>query len=298
MPKPSDGKSIAGWSPGASDCALRYEGIRDDNKFVMTRVMTRVVTMLTALAFAVPALCSGQDLLGSTRLEIDRVELTRFLAQYDAVAQSTAYSDVLRDEGRARADLIRERLRTGDFRTGDQIALFIEGGVAVQWDTLTVAAGPLIDVPTLGPILLEGVLRSELETHLGTELGRFIRSPRVRARALIRISIMGVGEPGFRMMPTDVPLSEAVMLAGGPGPGVDPGQIRVERGQDVLWSVDDLLAPVAEGRTLDELGLQPGDRIMLREGSAPGAGVGGITQSLISAVLITLPLVLITAAIR
>ncbi len=260
--------------------------------------MTRIVTMITALALAVPALCSGQDLLGSTRLEIDRVELTRLLAQYDAVAQSTAYSDVLRDEGRARAGVVRERLRTGDFRIGDQIALFIEGGVAVQWDTLTVAAGPLIDVPTLGPILLEGVLRSELETHLGTELGRFIRSPRIRARALIRVSILGVAEPGFRMMPTDVPLSEAVMLAGGPGLGVDPGQIRVLRGQDVLWSVDDLLAPVAEGRTLDELGLQPGDRIMLREGSAPTAGVSGITQSLISALLITLPLILISSAIR
>lgn len=98
-------------------------------------VMTRIVTMITAIAFAVPALCSGQDLLGSTRLEIDRVELTRLLAQYDAVAQSTAYSDVLRDEGRARADIIRDRLRIGDFRPGDQIALFIGGGSAVQWDT-------------------------------------------------------------------------------------------------------------------------------------------------------------------
>ncbi len=257
--------------------------------------MTRIVTMITALAFAVPALCSGQDLLGSTRLEIEREELTRLLAQYDAVAQSTAYSDVLRDEGRALAGFIRGRLRTGDFRTGDQIALFIEGGVAVQWDTLTVEAGPMIEVPTLGPILLEGVLRSELETHLGTEVGLFIRSPRVQARALIRVSVLGVGQPGFRMVPTDAPLSEVVMLAGGPGVGVDPGQIRVERGQDVLWSVDELLAPIAEGRTLDDLGLQSGDRIILREGSAPSAGAGGLAQNqfLLRMLLVTLPLLII-----
>ncbi len=259
--------------------------------------MTRTVTMIAALAFAVPALCSGQDLLGPTRLESDRVELTRLLAQYDAVAQSTAYSDVLRDEGRARAGFIRERLRTGDFRTGDQIALFIEGGVALQWDTLTVEVGPLIVVPTLGPILLQGVLRSELETHLATELGRFILSPRIRARAMIRVSVTGVAQPGFRMMPTDVPLSEAVMLAGGPAVGVDPGQIRVERGQDVLWSVDELLAPVAEGRTLNDLGLQPGDRIILREGSAPGAGVA-ITPILISTLFAMIPLILIREIFR
>ena len=159
-------------------------------------------------------------------------------------------------------------MRLGDFQAGNQIELFIEGGSGVQSDTLTVESGPLIDVPMLGPVLLHGVLRSELETHLAAELGRFIQSPRVQARALIRISVMGVGQPGFYIMPADLPLSEAVMLAGGPSPGADPGQIRVERGTDELWSVEALLAPVAEGRTLDDLGLQPGDRIILRGGSA------------------------------
>ena len=69
----------------------------------MTRIvtiMTRLVTTVTALLFLVPALCSGQDLLRPIRLESDRAELTRLLAQFDAVAQSTAYSEVLRNEGR------------------------------------------------------------------------------------------------------------------------------------------------------------------------------------------------------
>ena len=242
----------------------------------MTRnvtMVTRIVTMITGLAFTVPAFCSGQDTVDPTRLDIDRAELTSLLAQYDAVAMSTAYSDVLRDEVRADAGVIRERLSIGDFRAGDQIGLIIEGGPAVQWDTLTltVEAGPLIDVPNLGPILLEGVLRSELETHLGKEFGRFMQTPRIQAHALIRVSVMGVLQPGFYMMPADLPLSEAVMLAGGPAPDADPGQIRVERGLDVLWSVDELLAPVAAGRTLDDLGLQAGDRIIIRAGSAPGA---------------------------
>ena len=206
--------------------------------------------------------------LGPTRLEIDRAELTRVLAQYDAVATSTAYSDVLRNEGGALAGIIRERLSAGDFRTGDEIALFIEGGEAAQWDTLMVEAGPLVDVPTLGPILLHGVLRSELETHLTTELGRFIQTPRIQARALIRVSVAGaVGRPGFYALPTDLRLSDVVTLAGGPQGGADPGRIRVERGEDELWSFEELLAPVAEGRTLNDIGLQPGDRIILVQGS-------------------------------
>ena len=241
----------------------------------MTRTVTmatRTVTMMAALALAVPALCSGQDPLGPTRLEIDRAELTRLLAEYDAIATSTAYSDVLRDEGGAVAGIIRERLSAGDFRTGDEIALFIEGAEAAQWDTLMVEAGPLLDVPTLGPILLHGVLRSELETHLTAELGRFIQTPRVQARALVRVSVAGaVGRPGFYALPTDLRLSDVVTLAGGPQGGADPGQIRVERGLDLVWSVEELLAPVAAGRTLDDLGLQAGDRIIIPEGSAPSA---------------------------
>ncbi len=247
----------------------------------MVTMVTRLVSMVTALAFTVPVLCSAQDAIGPTRLGSDRAELTRLLAQYDAVALSPAYSEVLRNEGRARADSIRERMRTGDFRAGDEIALFIGGGGSPQWDTLMVEAGPLIDVPTVGPILLDGVLRSELETHLGSEIGRFIRLPRVQARALIRLAFMGVGQPGFYLMPAELPLSEAVMLAGGPGAGVDPGRIRVERGQDVLWSVEELLTLLAAGRTLNDLGLQAGDRIMLLEGSAPSAG-GGLTSLLVS----------------
>ena len=231
--------------------------------------MTKLVTMVTALALAVPAFCSAQDPLGPTRLEIDRAELMRLLAQYDAVAQSTAYSDVLRQEGRAQADIIGERLRIGDFRSGDQIALLIEGEDAAQWDTLTVEAGPLVNVTTLGPISLQGVLRSELERHLGTEISRFIRSPRVEAHALIRVSMVGLGRPGFYTMRADLPLSEAVMLAGGPG-AADPSQIRIERGEDVLWSVEQLRAPVADGRTLDGLGLQAGDRIILPTPAAGG----------------------------
>ena len=226
-----DGKSIASAAGRGSNLEF-HQGIW------MTRIvtmMTRTVLMVTALAFFVPALCSGQDPLAPTRLEVDRAALTRLLDQYDAIVQSTAYSDVLRDEGRAQADIIRDRLRIGDFRPGDQIALFIGGGSAVQWDTLIVEAGPLIDVPALGPILLHGVLRSELETHLATEIGRFIQLPKVQAHALIRVSVVGGGRSGFYVMPANLLLSEAVMMAGGPGRrGSESDPDRTGTGRDLV----------------------------------------------------------------
>ena len=112
-------------------------------------------------------------------------------------------------------------------------------------------------------------------THLLTQpLGRFIQTPKIQARALIRVSVAGaVGQPGFYALPTDLRLSDVVTLAGGAQGGADPGQIRVERGREVVWSVEELLTPVAAGRTLDDLGLQPGDRIILDAGSAPASGL-------------------------
>jgi len=253
--------------------------------------MMKLATMVTALALALPVMCSGQAPLDPTRLEIDRAALTRLLAQYEAVAQSTGYSDETRQEGLAKAEIIRERLRSGDFRSGDRIALLIEGEEAGQWDTLTVEPDLTVDVATLGPISLEGVLRSELQAHLTTEVARFIQSPIVRAHALIRISILGVTRPGFYTMAADLPLTEAVMLAGGPAPGSRPGEIRIERGRDVLWSVEDLFIPVADGRTLDQLGLQEGDRVLLPVDPA-GAQAQLVPAVLRDALYILVPLFL------
>ncbi len=281
----------SGWQEYCRKPSIESDRVRPSQEGIR---MTKLVILIGALAMAVPAVCSGQDPITLRHLEIDRAELTRLLDHYDALSRSTAYSEALREEVRVQADMIRERLRTGDFRAGDRIALFIEGEQPLQWDTLTIEAGPQIVVPTLGPITLQGVLRSELESHLSTEIGRFVQTPRVQARALIRLSVMGVVRPGFYTLPADVPLSDVVMLTGGPAAGADPGRIRIERGQNVLWSVEELLVQVADGRTLDDLGLQAGDRIILPGGIGPG----GAGSSILPQVLRTGTVVLFSVLIR
>lgn len=224
--------------------------------------MTKLAGIMTALTVLAVSPGAAQEVGPQARLEMDRTELSNVLDQFQAILQSTAYSQELRDGVRLEAQLVIDRLNDGDFRVGDQVAYFIEGETP-GWDTTAVEVGPQIRVPTLGTISLDGVLRSELEDHLTREFGRFIQTPRVRAQGLVRVSIEGaVGSPGFYTVPANMLLSDVIMFAGGLGGG-DLEKLHINRGRDLLWEPEVLQELIAAGRTLDELGLFAGDRIIL-----------------------------------
>ena len=104
-------------------------------------------------------------------------------------------------------------------------------------------------------------------------------TPRVQASALIRVSVTGpVGRPGFYALSTDLRLSDVVALAGGATSGADPSRMQIERGQRVLWSREELTSPVADGRTLGDVGVQAGDRIVVEAGGGPGFAAGVQSQ--------------------
>jgi protein involved in polysaccharide export with SLBB domain len=181
---------------------------------------------------------------------LTRAELQDLLARYEA------------NGGASReADLIRQRLAEGDLRVGDRVEMRVE-----RQETLTglfpVLDGRVILLPELGEISVAGVLRSELEPHLRTEIGRFIRDPVVHARALIRLEIMGaVGTPGFHMVASDILISDALMVAGGPVGDANLEKVKVKRGGREIWSGERLRTAMVAGRTLDQLNLQAGDAI-------------------------------------
>ena len=206
-------------------------------------------------------------------LTMERADLVITLEHLEGVAESSAYSGRVRESARRDLERIRDRLENGDFKVGDRVTLRVEGEPDIP-PTLPVEAGPRITLPVIGPITLAGVLRSELQDHLTRELGRFIQNPVVQAKAEVRISIQGgVGQPGFYTVPADILVGEALMLAGGPGQG-DLLDLRIERGEQVLWEGDELQAVIAEGRTLDQMNLQAGDQIMLPVDDGEGIGIG------------------------
>lgn len=153
--------------------------------------------------------------------------------------------------------------RSGGFRVGDRVWINVEGESQLS-DTFTVGPALALTLPVVGQVGLERVPRAAVEAHLTRELGRFLRNPVVRARALIRVAVAGeVAKPGFYAVATDVVLADAIMLAGGATPDARLDELRVERGDRRLWKPDALQRAIAEGQTLDDLGLQAGDRIVV-----------------------------------
>lgn len=227
------------------------------------------------------------------RLLMTRAELMELIAAYDRAAGSDSVLPHLQARARREVDLIRARLEQGDFQIGDQISLQVQGEDQLTGTFSVVAGreGPALRLPVIGDIALRGVLRSEIETHLSTEIGRFIREPRVHARSMIRVSILqGVGQPGFYSVAAEDLLTDVLMSAGGPSPMAQLDKIRIERGKDRIWSGEDLQRAITEGRTLDQLSLQAGDRIIIPERSAGGRWSAilqtvGITVSAVYALL-------------
>lgn len=238
------------------------------------------------LALMAPAGGHAQTLIDTNArgAELTRDELTSLVTRLEEAATAPGYSRDLRAQAAREAGYVRERLEEGDFRVGDRVALQVEGEPQLS-DTLTVTGQRTLEFPEIGQISLQGVLRSELEGHLTEELGRYLRDPRVRASSLVRIAVLGsVGSPGFYTLPASVLLEDALMSAGGPAGGADVENIEIRRGQGILWEGDLLQRAMVEGRTLDQLSLQAGDRIMV-PARQPGFFEGGIIRTL----LVTVP---------
>jgi protein involved in polysaccharide export with SLBB domain len=167
-------------------------------------------------------------------------------------------------EERSQGQALRLRLREGDFRPGDRLSLVIEGNVTLADTAIAVTAGPKLTLADIGDIPLAGVLRSELQKHMETQLARYVRDARVRATPLVRVSMLGpVVRPGFYFMPADIPISDAVMRAGGPAANADLARSIIKRGSDNLYDARNTQTAINEGLTLDQLSLRSGDEIVV-----------------------------------
>jgi protein involved in polysaccharide export with SLBB domain len=221
------------------------------------------------VGFALPTQLQGQTQAqtpaewDAAREEMSRAELETLLQRLETEAQSTAYSQRLREQARRSADLVRARLSEGDFQVGDRVVLMVQQEPDMS-DTLTVRAGRVVTIPVVGDLSLHGVLRAELNDHMQTHIARFVRDPTVRTETLIRVLVQGaVSSPGFYLVPADRLLTDVLTFAGGPGGDADLTDVRVERSGVRIWEGEALQAAIIQGRTLDHLNIQAGDRIFV-----------------------------------
>jgi polysaccharide biosynthesis/export protein len=146
-------------------------------------------------------------------------------------------------------------------QVGDRILLIVEGDTALT-DTFPVQPGPMVMLPVIGEISVSGVRRNEVEKYMQEKVGRYFKDPMIHAKALVRLAIEGeVAHPGFYAIPTDVVISDALMAAGGLTTEAKMTSLKIDRAGRDLLTGDKLQFAVAQGRTIDEIGLKAGDRI-------------------------------------
>lgn len=157
--------------------------------------------------------------------------------------------------------LIRYRLEQGDFQEGDRVVVMVRGQVGFS-DTLIVRTGRVLELPQMGSFALGGILRSEIGPKLTAHIARYLRDPVVSVTPLVRLSIMGyVARPGFYYVAADVPLSDLLMVAGGPTSAADISTMEVRRGSEVIIDRSGTQAALSKGFSVDKMHLRAGDEI-------------------------------------
>lgn len=171
---------------------------------------------------------------------------------------------------------IRQRLRDGDFQVGDRIVVSFSADV-MHSDTLVVRAGRVIELPGRIQVPLGGVLRSEVRERVATELMKYVRAEQIEVTPLMRVGVLGdVAHPGYFAFASDIPITDAIMGAGGPTATADLDRSIVRRGADVYRTTDETRTAIANGMTLDQFGLNAGDELVVgqRRESRSGALLG------------------------
>jgi len=224
--------------------------------FSIAAVPTRDVSTVSAQTAVAQATPAAQP----TRRPSRRQDLETYAASLEQRAKAekdpTRRAELLRI-----AAVVRARLTQGDFLPGHRILLFV-GGDSALVDTFTVRSDQKLQLPDLPDISLAGVLDSELQGYLKTQLAQYIRDPDVRAQALLRVSVSGdVGSPGFYSVRTDTPVSDVIMTAGGPSGSADMSKVVLRRGKDVVVKKDGIQEAFRSEMTMTDIGARPGDEL-------------------------------------
>jgi protein involved in polysaccharide export with SLBB domain len=244
---------------------------------IAMRLRSHLALLITAVAVGT-SVAASQSAPPLTRISYAPLSSRADLAARATVLEQSSASAKGTDRERTLRELavVRGRLTEGDFRVGDRLLVVLTRDSAVA-DTAAVRDSLMVTVSNLPELSVRGVLRSELNDRLRDHVGKYIRNPQVRASLLTRVSISGgVGRPGFFAVPPDRPLTELIMVAGGPAPGAKLDRIELIRGRTTYLRGRNAKRAVKEGRTLDELGVRSGDEV--RVPVQQGFNWGAITQ--------------------
>lgn len=231
--------------------------------FVTSRAIAR--RLFAALLVLAPlATAAGQSTIGEMRRQATRSELEKAAKAAESAALS-APDEKVRNKLRADAAALQARLTNGDFIPGDRIMLEVVGGDTALSDTFTVRGDRMLPLPNIPPISLQGVLDSELESHLTKELERFIKEVSLTATPLVRISLIGFPQSNFFTVPVDQSITDVIATAGGYGSistsAVD--KIVVRRAGREVMDAKSTAEAIRLGKTVGDMAMRDGDELYL-----------------------------------
>jgi hypothetical protein len=190
---------------------------------------------------------------------------------------SRAELDSLLKKGKVSDDeaaVIRDRLKNGDFAPGDRIVIHVAQEQTLN-DTFPVKIGRVLILPNLPEISMAGVLRSEAQSYLTAQIGKYVKDPTVIVDPLVRVSILGaVQRPGFYTVRADMLASEVIMAGGGPATNANLRKTVVRRNGVVVRDDKQLQVAFNRGASLDALNLQAGDEVFVGEKHSSTQAIG------------------------
>lgn len=190
-----------------------------------------------------------------------RSELTAAAVRADSAA--TMGDPAERTKNAMMAASIRQRLRDGDLQVGDKVVVRMVSDAAHN-DTVVVRAGRTLELPGLIVVPVAGVLRSELQQRVSEEVLKYVKAQQIEVIPLMRVGILGaVTRPGYFAFASDIPLTDAIMGAGGPSGTADVGRTIVRRRNQEFRSAGETSKAITNGLTLDQFGLSAGDELVV-----------------------------------
>lgn len=203
----------------------------------------------------------AQDDLAAGSQRASRADLLVLVGKYEALINGGTLRGERLQEERARQAAVRQRLERGDFQVGDRFVVTLRHD-SMRVDTASVRDSLQVSLFSLPDFSVAGVLRSELDDILNAHVSRYLRNASARANVLTRVSISGaVRAPGFYWAAPDRPLSDLLMLAGGPIPEAQLNEVEVLRGTVQLLSRKKSKRVLEQGATLEQLDVQSGDQV-------------------------------------
>lgn len=206
-------------------------------------------------------------------------------SKFESRAELEAQARTAESQNRqSEAWLLRQRLEKGDFQEGDRIVVSLHMNASAPPETLLVREGRILQVPPMGDIKLEGVLRSELTERMTQHFAQYLRDPEVRATPLLRLGVIGsVGRPGYYYPSADLLLTDVVMRAGGPTADADLTKMVIRRGTDVIWTESATRTALTDGLSLDRLHLRAGDELYVaKRRNIPWATIFTVSLSVLT----------------